>query len=115
MIWATAAVASLAVHLLWTWHTHDGTHVARCGATWVIFAGAIIGRPIIRMGYKMWYQSTRTIDAGTFETTPDQVEEIKQNAIDANCVQVLGPLLAALGTLLWAYGDLAANLIMKWW
>lgn len=113
MLWGTAAVVSLAVHLLWAWNTHDGTPAARCGATWAMFAGAIIARPIIRMGYRKWYESTRTIDVGSFETMPEQDEEIRQNAIDAKCVQVLGPLLAVLGTLLWAYGDLAANAILK--
>ena len=35
LFWATAALASLSLHVLWGWSMHDGTQVARCGATWV--------------------------------------------------------------------------------
>jgi hypothetical protein len=85
---------------------HDSARAARCGATWVLFAGAIIARPIIRKGYKKWHESTMTMDSGEFSPTPEQTEENEQNNIDAKCVQVYGPMLAALGTILWAYGDL---------
>jgi hypothetical protein len=93
---------------------HDGTQVARCGATWVVFAGAIIARPIIRMGYPLWYQSTRTIDGGSFPPTPVEIEESRQLEIDGKCVQVFGPVLAVLGTILWAYGDLAVTALTRW-
>jgi len=113
LFWGTAAAVSLVLHAWWAWGTHDGTPAARCGATWAVFAGAIIARPIIRMGYKGWYQSTKSIEAGSFPPTPAQIEENRQSAIDAECVQRFGPVLAVLGTILWAYGDLAANAIMK--
>jgi uncharacterized membrane protein YccC len=65
------------------------------------------------MGYRGWYQSTKSIDAGTMESTPEQMEENRQSAVDAECVQRFGPVLAVLGTILWAYGDLAANTVMR--
>jgi hypothetical protein len=113
LFWGAAATASLVLHAWWAWSTHDGTPAARCGATWVVFAGAIIARPIIRMGYRAWYQSSKTIDGGNFVPTPDEIEEGRQSAIDARCFQLFGPVLAVLGTILWAYGDLAANAVIK--
>ena len=112
-IWGAAAIASLVLHGWWAWSTHDGAPATRCGATWVVFAGVIIARPIIRMGYRAWYQSSKIIDSGHFEPTPEELEENRQSAIDARCVQLLGPVLAVLGTILWAYGDLAANAVIK--
>ena len=87
--------------------------MARCGATWVVFAGAIIARPIIRVGYKTWSESSLVIDGGHFPPTPEEIEEGRQSRIDANCVQVFGPALGILGTVLWAYGDVAVNLFIK--
>lgn len=113
LLWGAAATASLVLHAWWVWSTHDGTHAARCGATWVVFAGAIIARPIIRMGYGAWYQSSKSIDSGHFPPTTEEIAENRQSAIDAKCVQLFGPMLAVLGTVLWAYGDLAANAIIK--
>jgi hypothetical protein len=113
LFWGTAAAVSLFLHVWWAWTTGDGTQASRCGATWVVFAGAIIARPIIRMGYGGWFQSTRFLDQGTFETTPEQAEENRQSALDAKCVQLFRPVLAVLGTILWAYGDLAANGIIR--
>jgi hypothetical protein len=86
---------------------------ARCGALWVIFAAAMIARPIIRVGYRNWYLSTKTIDGGSFKPTAEEIEEGRQSDIDALCVQILGPCLAILGTLLWAYGDLLATIVIK--
>jgi hypothetical protein len=86
---------------------------AHCGATWVVFALAIIALPIIRMGYGACYQSSKIIDSGHFQLTPKELEENRQSAIDARCVELFGPVLAVLGTILWAYGDLAANAVEK--
>ena len=113
LFWVTAAAVSLVIHAWWAWSTHDGTQAARCGATWVVFGGAVIARPIIRVGYRAWYISTKTIDDGHFSPTPLEIEQAQQDLIDANCVQVLGPGLAVLGTTLWAYGDLLVNAILK--
>lgn len=106
-------IASLVLHAWWAWRTHDGTEVARCGALWVMFAGAVLARPIIRMGYKNWYEASRTINGGSFVPTPEEIEEDRQNAIDARCLQIYGPILALLGTVLWAYGDLAGKWVLK--
>ena len=113
LLWISFATVSLALHLELSWCTRDHTLVARCGASWVVFGSAIIARPIIRMGYRKWYQATRIIDGGHFVQSAEDIEEEQQSAIDARCVQVLGPVVAVLGTILWAYGDLAANQIIR--
>jgi hypothetical protein len=65
------------------------------------------------MGYRAWYQSTKIIDCGRFPRTSEEIEEESQSAMDARCVQCFGPVLALLGTLLWAYGDLIAKAVTK--
>ena len=113
LLWGSAATVSLVLHAWLAWSSLDGTYVARCGATWVVFAGAIIARPIIRMGYEAWYQSTRIIDDGNFVPTSEDIEKEQQSSTDARCVQKIGPTFAVLGTILWAYGDLIANAVIK--
>lgn len=104
--WITGSAAMLLFHVVWAIVRHDPMAVSRCGATWVVFAGAIVARPIIRLGYRKWYESTRKFDGGEFEASPNEIESDKQSELDARSVQILGPLLAVSGTLLWAYGDL---------
>jgi hypothetical protein len=79
----------------------------------VVCGIAIVARPIIRMGYRAWYQSTKIIDCGHLVPTPEEIEENRQSAIDAMCVQRLGPAITFLGTILRAYGDVAANAIIR--
>jgi hypothetical protein len=109
-IWGLLAAVSLAVHILWARRTADYAQAARCGATWIVFAGLIIWRPIIRRGgCRNWYLSTKVMDCGQFPPTSEELEEEQQANIDARCVQLFGPILAVFGTILWAYGDLIAN------
>jgi hypothetical protein len=84
---------------------NDYTYVDRCGALWVILGGVLVLRPILRVGYPEWYRRSRVIDVGTLTTTPQDREEGRQKEIDARCVQIIGPYLGMLGTLLWAYGS----------
>jgi hypothetical protein len=44
LFWGIAATISYIAHVWWAWNTHDGIQDARCGATWVVFAGAMIAR-----------------------------------------------------------------------
>lgn len=111
--WVTIAAVSLRLHAWWAWYTRDGLQAARCGAIWVVCGIAIVGRPIIRMGYGAWYRSTKIIDGGHVKPTREEIEERRQDEIDAMCVQKLGPAVIALGTVLWAYGDLSANAIIR--
>jgi H+/gluconate symporter-like permease len=87
--------------------------IGRCGATWIIFGSAIVARPIIRVGYRAWLRASRTIDGGTFPPSPEEIEAIRQDNLDARSVQLFGPILAVLGTLLWGYGDLIGNRFIK--
>jgi len=112
LTWFSLAVASFVIHLVWAHNSHQGSHLARCGATWTIFAGALIARPLIRLGYNAWYQASETFDGGEYQPPSEQIEKERQSKIDALNVQILGPCLAVAGTFLWAYGDLLGNWLL---
>jgi len=101
----SAAFTLLGVHVLIGFSSNDYTHVDRCGALWVILGGMLVLRPILRVGYDEWYRRSKIIDAGTFTMTAKDLEEERQREIDARCVQMIGPSLGMMGTLLWAYGS----------
>jgi hypothetical protein len=94
--------------------TANDIWLAQCGALWVIMGAAVIARPMIRRGgYRLWYESTKLIDHGTLSPTPSEIHAEQENELDARCVQIIGPGLAILGTLLWAYGDAAAACLSR--
>jgi hypothetical protein len=105
-----AAVVLFLLHVVVGHNLNDYTHVDRCGALWVILGGILVLRPILRVGYPEWYRRSRVIDMGTFTTTAGDQEEARQREIDARCVQIIGPYLAMMGTLLWAYGSVSSKL-----
>jgi hypothetical protein len=103
IVWTAAAL--LPFHGLIGFVLKDYTYVDRCGALWVILGGMLVFRPILRVGYDEWYRRSRVIDLGTFTVTPEDQEEERQRETDARCVQMIGPFLGMMGTLLWAYGS----------
>ena len=111
--WFILTVLSLVLHVLWARSSGDPAIVARAGAIWVIFAGVIIARPVIRRGYAAWYAASLTIDGGSAAASVEEEEHARQEALDARCLQVFGPSLAIAGTILWAYGDLIASPLVQ--
>lgn len=88
LLWFVAAAASLLLHVWWAWETKDGMQFARSGASWVVFGGALIARPIIRIGYDAWYKFARIFDGGSFVPSPQEIEEDRQAELDARCSEI---------------------------
>lgn len=73
-------------------------------------AGVILSvRPLMRMGFAEWLASSKIIDGGSFDPTPEEIEEDKQTTLDAKSSRI-GFYMALVGTLIWAYGDLIGGL-----
>lgn len=71
-----------------------GAFMACCGVV-------TIGRPMIRVGgYRAWHEQSRIIDGGHIVPTPEEIEEDRQGRLDAMAVQVTGPALVIVGTML---------------
>jgi hypothetical protein len=113
--WGGIAIFLMVLHVWFAVITRDNLWLARCGALWVIIGALVIARPIIRRGgYAHWYESTKHIDYGTLgPPNAEEAEAERQTELDARCVQLTGPSIALLGTLLWAYGDLGADAISR--
>jgi hypothetical protein len=81
-------------------HQNVGAAVATIGAFAACCGIVTIGRPMIRMGgYQEWLKKTQIIDGGSFNPTPEELEEERQLLADAKAVQVVGPALAIVGTM----------------
>lgn len=71
-----------------------GAFMACCGVV-------TIGRPMIRVGgYRAWHEQSRIINGGDYPPTPAEIEEDRQGRLDAMAVQVAGPALVIVGTML---------------
>lgn len=76
------------------------SRAALTGAVLAVLGVIMIGRPIARLGYFEWLQQSRSIDGGSFSPTPEEIKKDRQDKMDAQAVQIMGPLLIAIGTLL---------------
>jgi hypothetical protein len=82
---------------------------ARSGAI-VTMAGVILSvRPLIRMGLPTLLKSQSIIDGGHVPPTAEGVEETRQQQRDATATEI-GAVMAFVGTLIWAYGDLIGGI-----
>ncbi|MBD8665315.1 hypothetical protein IFT59_18910 [Rhizobium sp. CFBP 8752] len=71
-----------------------GASAACCGVV-------TLGRPMIRAGgYEAWARKEGVIDGGSFPPSPEEIEEEEQSRLDAVAVQIIGPALTIVGTLL---------------
>lgn len=59
-----------------------------------------IGRPMIRKGgYLSWYKDQQIVGGGSYQETPEEAEEKRQGIRDALSVQIIGPALVFVGTM----------------
>jgi hypothetical protein len=77
-----------------TWLAAFGAFMACCGVT-------TIGRPVIRVGgYRTWYKNSLTIGGGSYQPTREEKAETLQRLKDAIAVQITGPALVIVGTMI---------------
>lgn len=89
--------------------THKWHWFGRSGAV-LTMAGVILSfRPIMRMGLDGWLESQSVIDGGHVVPTPEEIKADHQAQLDGKASQT-GIIMAIVGTLIWAYGDLVGGL-----
>jgi hypothetical protein len=101
--WILAGTIALSAHIWLAFELDNPQPIVRAGTLLTVFGLAVIARPIIRVGYANWWASTDREDWN--ETDPEKSK-------DALCVQILGPVMVIIGTLLSGYGDLLWNAAM---
>ncbi|MBV5311518.1 hypothetical protein [Chromatium okenii] len=75
-------------------------YAALAGAIVAVLGVLTLGRPIIRLGYSEWLRQSNTIDGGTYPPTIEEQKAALENERDAKSMQITGPLLISIGTLL---------------
>jgi len=61
------------------------------------------------MGLVDWLKSLSTINGGHIDPTAEEIEADRQTELDGSAAR-LGVVIAVVGTIIWAYGDLAGGL-----
>lgn len=111
MVMAVVIFSAYASYLNHQWHWF-----ARSGSIMTIGSAFLSIRPIVRLGFREWRESTLIHDGGDLDlsSTPEHQEAIRQAWRDSLCIP-LGSALAIVGTLIWAYGDLIDRLYLCDW
>lgn len=110
-VWLLVGVAALVVviSVLESYITGKWHWFGRSGAI-ITMAGVILNmRPLVRMGLAEWLRSQQVIDGGHFEHTAEEIEEERQETLDAFAAKI-GLYMVVAGTVVWAYGDLIGGL-----
>jgi hypothetical protein len=110
-IWVVAgfAIAFVSASMLLSYFTGKWHWFGRSGAVATLAEVVLSVRPLVRMGRAGWPLYMSTIDGGHAAPTEEEIESARQTDLDARAAQ-LGAVLAVLGTLIWAYGDLLGGL-----
>ncbi|MGR8964225.1 hypothetical protein [Rhizobium leguminosarum] len=75
--------------------------LALAGAVMACLGVFTIARPVIRAGgYKSWLKKTSIVGGASYELTPEELEESEQVEKDALAVNIVGPALAIVGTIM---------------
>lgn len=97
-------VSFLASCITGKWHWFG-----RAGAIATMMGVILSIRSIVRKGLDEWVQSQNTIDGGGAALSPEDIEEERQERLDAKAA-VIGVIMVLAGTIVWAYGDLIGGL-----
>lgn len=84
--------------------------LAAAGAIVAAIGVLTLGRPIVRLGYKQWRETSQNVDGGYFsseEEPPEFKAEVDEQNKDAVAVQIVGPSLVVVGTLLNGFSGFA--------
>jgi hypothetical protein len=82
----------------WSWFGRSGSIVTVIGVL-------LTARPLIRLGFDEWFRSESVISGGSFEPSAIEIEEGRQNGLDARASSI-GIYMAIIGAIIWGYGDL---------
>jgi hypothetical protein len=81
----------------------------RSGAILTIAGLLLTFRPLVRMGLVDWIKTQSHIDCGHVVPTPAEIKISIQSKIDARASKS-GVIMALIGTIIWAYGDLLGGI-----
>jgi len=104
------ALISVAISLAASLYSGQWHWFGRAGSIMTISGVILTIRPIIRLGLKKLIEAQNTINGGSFEPTPEEIEVDRQSDLDHKASQI-GSILAILGTIIWGYGDLVGRLL----
>ena len=86
----------------WHWFGRSGAIATLAGVVLTV-------RPLVRLGLAGFIEHTLTLDDGTVQPTPEEIEAQRQRVLDGRALKH-GTWLVITGTLIWAYGELLGGL-----
>ncbi|ABC90789.1 hypothetical protein RHE_CH02004 [Rhizobium etli CFN 42] len=100
-LWVAAVVLLEIVCRLSGFAPALSSKLALAGAVMASLGVFTIARPVIRAGgYKSWLEKNRKIGGASYQPTPEELEEAGQIEKDALAVNIVGPALAIVGTIM---------------
>ena len=110
-VWLLASIGVVAVGAsIWVSHCSCKWHwFGRSGAIMTMVGVLLSVRPMVRMSLSDYIKSQSVIDCGNIESTQEDSEKDLQAKEDATAAWK-GAIMAFIGTLIWAYGDLIGGL-----
>jgi len=110
LVLLTIAIASVTLSLFASLKSSQWHWFQRSGAV-VVGAGALLStRRLVRLGVAALYRAETVIDGGGAAPTKEEEEAMRQWLLDLSAMR-LGIFLLAVGTAIWAYGDLLGALL----
>lgn len=103
------AASIVIISMLGSYFTCKWHWFGRSGAIMTMMGVLLSARSLIRMGLTEWLRSQSVIDGGGAVPTPEEIEEDRRTKLDAKA-NIIGIVMAVMGTLIWAYGELIGGL-----
>lgn len=101
--WVTLSLLASLSSSQWHWFQRSGAVV--------VSAGALLStRRLVRLGVAALYRAETVLDGGGAAPTKEDDEAMRQWQLDLSAMR-LGIFLLAVGTAIWAYGDLLGALL----
>ena len=100
-LWGAVVVLFSLVRQLVGFSPITAATLALYGAMMACLGVFTIARPVIRAGgYKSWFAKTREIKGSSYSPPLEELKEAEETEKDALAVNILGPALAIVGTLM---------------
>ncbi len=110
--WFFLTLIAVVSHVYWAISVKSCVPMSRVGSLITLFGVATAARPIIRKGAytwiaEMWFKDVDPRLIGGEKAESDEDFQVRE---DAFSLQLMGPLLIFVGTIVWGYGDLFCEL-----